>query len=509
MNSQKRMAVNTVILYVKLIVTIVVNLISTRIILNAMGVEDYGIVNLISGIVAMLSFIQNSMSVSSQRYLSFTMGKHNFEQIIEVFNSSYFLHILLGCFLFITLEALVPIIFDSSIQIPEARIHSAKILYQLTVIGTCLVIITVPYDALLNAHENMLTFSIVSIIESFIRLAGAFILIGYGHDKLIFYGFLLVFIRTLSMIIKQIYCLKHYPECKIKPRFLKKKLMKEMFSFAFWNMFGALALTGRNQGVAVVMNLFLGVIVNAAYGIANQIMGQLNNFTATISKAMNPQIMQKAGAGDNEGMIRLALKQSKYSSILLSYAVLPLFFSMPFILKIWLKVVPEYCIDFCRLILFVSLFQQLSAGMMSMVQANGKIRTYQIIISLILLLNIPTSYFMLKAGATPPFVILSMIVIEMFVCIARVCFAINIVGLKLYDFICLLLIPILFLYGFSGIILYFLNNQIIQTIQNELFGFITFFIFSIIVTTISVMLILNKNEKVIIKGAISKRFRKR
>ena len=131
MNSQKRMAVNIVILYVKLIVTIVVNLISTRIILNAMGVEDYGIVNLISGIVAMLSFIQNSMSVSSQRYLSFTMGKHNFEQILNVFNSSYFLHILLGCFLFIVLEALVPVLFDSSIQIPEARIHSAKILYQL------------------------------------------------------------------------------------------------------------------------------------------------------------------------------------------------------------------------------------------------------------------------------------------------------------------------------------------------------------------------------------------
>lgn len=501
------MALNTIILYAKLIITIAVNLYSTRLILNAMGVEDFGVVNLISGIVAMLSFVQNSMSVSSQRYMSVNMGKHDSELMKKVFNSSYLLHLILAVIVLIVLECLTPIVFGSSIQIPEHRAAAAQILYQLTIIATTIVVITVPYDAVLNAHENMLWFSIATIIESIIRLAGAFILLVYSNDKLIFYGLLLITIRLVSMLVKLIYCKKHYEETQVSIVHGDKSMMKEMFSFAFWNMFGALALTGRSQGVAIVMNIFLGVVVNAAYGIANQISGQLQNFTTTISKAMNPQIMQRAGAGNHDGMISLSLKQCKYSSILLSYAIIPMLFSMPFILRMWLSETPEYCIAFCSLILIVSAIQQISIGLMSLIQATGIVRNYQVVISIIMLLNIPLAYVLLILGCSAPVVIVGMIVIEVIVCIMRVHFAHNLTGLKLKDFLRNVVTPITILYSISCATLYLIDRVWFYDVSSFT-SFSVLTISAMLLNSVIAVMILSKSEREFIMNIIKKRIKK-
>lgn len=506
MDSNKRMAVNTVILYAKLIITIAVNLYSTRLILNAMGVEDYGVVNLISGIVAMLSFVQNSMSVSSQRYMSVNKGKHDENLMVKVFNSSFVLHLILAVIILVVLECLTPVVFGSSIQIPEQRVAAAQILYQLTIIGTTIVVITVPYDAALNAHENMLLFSIATIIESLIRLAGAFILLVYSNDKLIFYGLLLITIRLVSMLIKSIYCRRHYHETKFSFKHSNKTMMKEMFSFAFWNMFGALALTGRSQGVAIVMNTFLGVLVNAAYGIANQISGQLQTFTTTITKAMNPQIMQRAGAGNNEGMLSLALKQCKYSSILLSYAIISLLFSMPFILKIWLGEIPEYCIEFCSLILIVSMIQQLSVGLMSAIQATGVVRNYQVTVSFIVLLNIPLAYLLLKIGLSAPFVIVGIIAIEVIACAVRVYFAHKLAGLSVIDFIKRVAFPISALYSVTCAILFAVKLLCFKS--SNVISFLTLTSIAVVVITLMAYMILTKSEREFIVNIIKKHIRK-
>lgn len=506
MDSNKRMAVNTVILYAKLVVTILVNLYSMRLILNAMGVEDYGIVNLISGIVAMLSFIQNSMSVSSQRYMSFNMGKHDETLMVRVFNSSFVLHTILAVIILITLECLTPLVFGSSIQIPEQRETAAKILYQLTIVGTTLVVITVPYDAALNAHENMLVFSLASIIESLIRLSGAFILLVYSDDKLVFYGFLIIAIRLVSLFIKGMYCQKHYKETKISIRCGDKVMMKDMFSFAFWNMFAALAMTGRSQGVAIVMNVFFGVFINAAYGIAHQISGQLQNFTATISKAMNPQIMQRAGSGNQEGMVSLALKQCKYSSILLAYAVIPLFFSMPFVLKIWLGEIPEYCVAFCSLILFVSVIQQLTVGLMSVIQATGIVRNYLVTISAIMLLNIPLAFVLLKAGCKAPIVIIGMILIEIVICFIRVFFAHKLSGLLIGSFVKNVFIPIGVLYLVSGSTVYLIQKLCFE--KSCFASFCVLTIVAVIVISILSYALLTNIERKFFLDLIKKRVKR-
>lgn len=494
MNSNKRMAVNTLILYAKLIITIIVNLYSTRLILNAMGVEDYGVVNLISGIVAMLSFVQNSMSVSTQRYMSVSMGKKNDILVHKVFCNSYILHIILAMLIIAVLECLIPVVFDSSIQIPESRVSAAQILYQLTIISTILVVITVPFDAALNARENMLLYSIATIIESIIRLVGALILLVYLKDKLIFYGCLEIAIRFVSMIIKRMYCRLNYKETHFSVAFYDFNVLKDMFSFAFWNMFGSLSIAARSQGTAIVMNTFLGVAINAAYGIANQVSGQLQNFTATISKAMTPQIMQRAGAGDKEGMISLSIKQCKYASFLLAYAIIPLLFSMPLILRIWLKDVPEYSIEFCSLMLIVSMVQQSTNGIMSLVQATGKIRNYQVAVSVIMLLNIPIAYYLLQKGLSAPFVLVGMIVIEAATCIVRLLFANKLTGLSMIFFTKEVLIPLFVVYIFSCVPIKILANIWFGE-YSTLTSFIVLSCLAVFLITISVFCVLSKTEK--------------
>ena len=507
MNSNKRMAVNTAILYAKLIITIVVNLYSTRLILKAMGVEDYGVVNLISGIVAMLSFIRNSMTVSSQRYMSVYMGKHDDALMVKVFNSSFVLHIILAIFIVVVLECLTPVVFGSSIQIPEHRIAAAKILYDLTIVGVTLVVLTVPYDAALNAHENMLVFSIASIIESLIRLSGAFILLVYSNDKLIFYGILIITIRLVSLLIKYFYCRSHYKETRFSIALCDITLMKDMFSFAFWNMFAALALTGRSQGVAIVMNTFFGVVVNAAFGIANQVSGQLQNFAATISKAMNPQIMQRAGAGNLNGMVSLALKQCKYSSILLSYAIVPLYFSMHFVLKIWLGEIPEYSVAFCSLILVVAMIQQLTVGLMSAIQATGIIRNYQLVIAIVLLFNIPLAYVLLKIGCQAPVVLIGMVAIEVVSCFVRVFFAHRLAGLAVSDFVKDVIIPVGAVYSVSCGILIFIRG--LCSGVSELSSFFILSFFAVLLITITAFMVLSNKEKELFFNMIKKRRKNR
>lgn len=506
MDSNKRMAVNTVILYAKLLITIIVNLYSTRIILNAMGIEEFGIVNLISGIVAMLSFVQNSMSVSSQRYMSVNMSKHEEDLMLRVFNSSVVLHICLAIIILLILECAIPFVFDSAIQIPVQKIGVAQVLYQLTIVGTVLVVIAVPFDAALNAHENMLVFSIISIIESLIRLTGAFILV-YVSDKLIFYGFLIVAIRLVSLILKLVYCRKHYLETSISSKHQDKKLMKEMFAFAFWNMFGALAFTGRAQGVAIVMNTFLGVVVNAAYGIANQISGQLQTFTATITKAMNPQIMQRGGAGDTEGMISLALKQSKYSSLLLSYAIIPLLFSMPYILKLWLKEIPEYCVAFSSLILIVAMISQTTSGVMSLVQATGKVRNYQMTISIVMLLNIPLSYVLLKIGFSAPWVIVGMVAIEAVTSFARVYFAHILTSMSIGLFFRNVVCPVFIVYIITSLLLIIIKTNFYPH-TDDFMSFLVLTSVAIIVNSIVCYFALSKSERDFLKNIIISKIKK-
>ncbi|EPR67844.1 putative flippase [Cyclobacterium qasimii] len=390
MQAGNKILINTGILYFKLIVSVAISLFTTRLILSALGTEDFGIFSVVGGVISLLGFINVAMTTTTQRFLSFSLGLEDVLQTRKVFANSIILHLFIGFLLLIVFETVGVYFLNNHLNIASERLQTANYLLQFIIGSTFLVIISVPYDGLANAHENMLFLSILDIFESIGKLCIAFILLNSSFDKLLLYGFLLFILTLLVRIIKWIYCNNKYVETKFnyKNDFEPKKI-KEMSSFASWNLFGVLSSIGNNSGTAIVLNIYFGTIVNAAFGIAQQVNGQLSFLSQTLMKAIKPQMTKSEGSGNRARTIKLSIISSKFSFYLYSFVSIPLFFELPLILSIWLKDVPENTIVFCKLILVINLVRQFSMGIMSAVQAIGKIRLYQTVAGSMQLLVIP------------------------------------------------------------------------------------------------------------------------
>lgn len=413
-----------------------VSLYSTRLVLNILGAKDYGLFNLVGGVIAMLSFLNVAMSISTQRYLSFHLGAGDQQKLKSIFNASVILHFIIGIILVIILEVIGIYLFNKVLNIPIERIETAKIIFHFMVISTFFTITSVPYDAVINSHENMLFDAIISIFESMVKLGIAIYIRFSSFDKLIIYGLLLVILTIVIRIYKRIYCTSKYPECKLQLRNNSNSvILKEMASFAGWNLFGAACNVARNQGVAVVLNIFFGTVVNAAYGIANQVIAQLNFFSSTMLKSLNPQIVKSEGSGNRQRMLRLVMLACKFPFILLSFFAIPLLIEMHYILKIWLKIVPDYTVVFCRLIIIITLINQLSIGLQTAIQTIGKIKNYQAFMGTLLLFNLPVAYVLLKLGFPAYSVLIASVVLECVALVSRMLFARKLTGLSIKDFL--------------------------------------------------------------------------
>ncbi|MBX3256825.1 MAG: hypothetical protein KF862_21995 [Chitinophagaceae bacterium] len=420
MKASNRVAFNTIVLYGKMLITILITLYSVRLVLNGLGASDYGIYNLVAGVILLMSFLNSAMTASTQRYLSFHEGARNAEAQRKVFYNSLVLHVIVGLFIVAVLEILGFFLFEGFLNIPANRVDSARLIYHFMSATVFFTVLSVPYTASLNAHENMLTMSVVQIIETILKLLVAVSLFFINSDKLVFYGLAMAMISVASFLMYAVYCHKRYPECKSLTRNTADRgLLKELTSFAGWNLFGALCYMGRSQGLAILLNLFLGTVVNAAYAIANQVSGQLKFFSNAMLSALNPQIMKSEGANDRKRMLRLSMMASKFGFFLLAFVAIPCIFEMSSILTFWLKSVPDYTVIFCQLILAGSLTNQLTVGLQSASQAAGNIKAYQAIVGIILLLNLPVAYFLLKAGFTAYSILISFVVIEFIGCCFR------------------------------------------------------------------------------------------
>lgn len=436
MDVANRVLFNMVVLYLKMLITIVVSLCSVPLVMRALGVSDYGLYSLIAGVIVMLSFLNSSMTVSTQRYMSVSMGKGDDKSVKQIFNVSIVLHLVIGFAILFLLEIGSVFLFNGFLNIDSSRIEAAKFIYQFLVISTLFSILSVPFDAIINAHENMLAFSILEIIESVSKLIIAFFLVDIHSDKLMFYGASLAIIAVAVMLLKWLFCIKKYPICKLELRELFDfNLFKEMFSFAGWNTFGAVAMLGRNQGMAIILNVFFGTVLNASYGVANQINGVLSNFSSIMQKSINPQLMISEGGNNRERMLNMTFISSKFSFFLLSIFAIPLIIEMPYVLKIWLKEVPQYTVWFSRLMLILSLLCQYSVGIMSAIQSAGKIKTYQITMGSLLILNLPVSYLFLSNGFPSYSVLICGIIIEIISLVTRMFFAKTLLGFRIDNFI--------------------------------------------------------------------------
>lgn len=399
MTNSQRIIVNTIAQYTRTIINVCLSLYSTRLILSALGQNDFGIYSVVAGVVAMLSFVTNALVITTQRYLSFHHGKNDLNQIRKVFGNSWLLHFFIGIAVVAFLVSLGPWITQNFLNLEETRRGVALIVYFAAVLMLFFTFITAPIRALFVARENIVYTSFIDVMDGILKLLIAILLSKITYDHLIAYSSLLTCISVFNLLAFAIYAAFQFPEFHLpRLRELDKTYIKGLRNFAGWTIYSTGCIIARNQGISVVLNLFYGTIVNSAYGIAMQVSGAVQFVSTSIINAMNPQIMKAEGAGQRERMVRLCEYESKYAFLLLAMVVIPLIAEMEVILTFWLGDVPEHAVMFCRFILIAALCDQISIGWTSANQAIGKIRTYNIIFYTLKLLVIVIAWWSLKQG---------------------------------------------------------------------------------------------------------------
>lgn len=412
MSNSTRIAKNTIALYFRQILIMLVSLYTVRVVLATLGAEDYGIYNVVAGVVVLFSFVNNAMATSVQRFLNFYLGKNDTEKIRNVYSASLVIHGII-CLIFIILAETVGLLFvNAKLNIPSERSNAAFWCYQTAVITTLANIMRVPYNAVIIAYEKMSFFAGLSIVEAVLKLAIVFLLKVTLLDKLVFYSFLLTGVSFVILAIYKFYCNKNFEIAHYRKN-QDKGLEKELVSFSGWSLFGAVANVANTQGTNIVLNIFTNVTVNAAMGIANQVNAAVYSFVSNFQTAFNPQLVKNYAAGEKKELNQLIFRASKFSFLVLWLIVLPLSLNLETILTLWLKNVPEYSVVFVQLILICSLVDCMTYPIAVAVQASGNIKFYQIIISCFIFANLPLSILFLFWGMSP----YSVLFIRFFLCL--------------------------------------------------------------------------------------------
>ena len=412
MSTTSRVIKNTGFLYVKMGVTLFVSLYTLRLLLASLGAADYGIFTIIGGSIAMLGFLNSTMANATQRFMSYAEGGGDLEQKKKIFNISLILHVfisLLTCLLLFLVS--VPL-FNGILNIQPERMYAAKIVYSCLIFSTMLTIVNTPYDAVINAHENMLYYSIIGVFESLLKLSIAIYCVYTLYDKLIVYGLLMAMVPLITLTIMKVYCHRHYEECVIAPcRYWDGALVKRIVTFSGWNFMTAISSLFTFQGMGLVLNHFYGTTLNAAHGIAQQVNSQLSQFSVNMMKALNPVIVKNAGAGNYDVMNKATIAGCKFSTYIMLFFAVPLIIEMPYVLKIWLVEVPDWTVLFCILQIVVGVICQMTESASSAIYAQGNIKWYAIYKSLMNLLPVIIAYVSFAFGCAPYWLYVPMVVV--------------------------------------------------------------------------------------------------
>lgn len=431
--SNKRIAQNTIILYIRMLCTMTIGLYTSRVILNTLGVTDYGIYNVVGGIITMFGFINSSMASASSRFITFELGTGNKENLKKIFSLSLSIHFIIAILIVLLGETIGLWFIYEKVQIPIERFSSAIVVYHLSVAASFLSIMSVPYNATIIAHEKMSAFAYITILDVILKLLIAYLLIIFPYDKLIIYAILILIVQIINQTIYFFYTWKNFPEAKTLFTW-DKNLCKDMASFAGWSLFGNLAATLFGQGLNILLNLFFGPVVNAARGIAVQVQSIIVRFIGSFQTALNPQITKNYAANELEAMHKLIFTSSKFSFFLMMFLSLPVLINTNYILTLWLKVVPEHTVIFVRIMLLISILETLSNPLIVSAQATGKIRVYQQVVGGILLSILPISYIALKMGAPAYSVFIIHLICSLIAQIARLYMIRPMIQLRLKEY---------------------------------------------------------------------------
>ncbi|MBE6240292.1 MAG: lipopolysaccharide biosynthesis protein [Bacteroidales bacterium] len=429
-----RIARNTLMLYVRMLVLMLVGLYTSRVVLEALGETDFGVYNVVGGVVAMFTIISGALNSAVQRFITFEMGKTEGADLNKVYSTAVNIQLILAAIIVILAEPIGIWFINNEMTISPDRIKAAEWVLHFSLLAFVINLMSVPQMASITAHEKMSAYAWIGILDGLLRLGTALLIMHSGGERLIQYSVLMAVTVIIVRAAYGIYCRRHFEECRYRPVF-DRKLTGEMFAFAGWNFVGVTSGVLRDQGGNILVNLFSGPAVNAARGMAVQLNGAVQGFVTNFMTAVNPQITKSYASGDHGYMFSLVRRSSRMSFYLLLMMVIPLLLNTDTVLSLWLKDVPAHTTLFVQLFLIFALSESLSNPMITAMLATGRIRNYQLVVGGIQLLNIPVSYYLLKMGAAPEITVAVAIALSQVCLFARLVMLNRATGFPIFGFI--------------------------------------------------------------------------
>lgn len=465
-SNNKQIARNTLFMYLRMFLTMGMGLYTSRVVLNSLGVEDYGLYNVIGGIIAMFGFINGAMTNTTSRYISYYLG-HDERMLSKVFSMTFLIHAIIAFLIVLLGETIGLWYVNNKLVIPCGRYGAAFWLYQFSIAASVVNILYIPFNASIIAHERMKAFAYIAIVDAFLKLCIALLINHAPIDKLIFYGFLMFFVTFIDISCYVYYCFKHFEETTLKV-FFDRNMFKEMMGFTGWSMFGNFAFLFYSYGINLMLNMFFGTVVNAARGIAVQIENVIRQFAANVQTAMNPQIIKSYAENDKERMHSLIFASSKYCFFLLYLLALPILIETDFILKQWLGLVPEHTVVFVRITICVCLLDTLSTPLFTGNLATGKIKNYQAVICMVSYSMMPITFFAVKYSSVPEMAFYCLLICKMVEQLVRVLISKKQLNISLISYAQKVLKPVICVSFFSLI----MPALLFCYIQNGILGFL-------------------------------------
>lgn len=486
----KRLAKNTILLYGRTFLIMTISLFTSRVVLNTLGIDNYGIYNVIGGFVAMFSIAGGTLVTACQRFLTYEIGKKENAQTQKVFSAALTIHIVLAIFLLVLFETIGLWFLNVKMNIPPDRMIAANWVFQCSILAFLVNIVSSPYNALIIAHEKMSAFAYISLMDAILKLLIVYMLYITSWDRLILYAILYLGVAILDRLIYSLYC-RRFSESKFV--FIKDKaLYKKITGFAGFTFLGSVASLLSNHGVNLILNLFYGVAINAARGIAVQVQNAVVKFVNDFMTALNPQITKSYAAGDKEKSMNLCYKGARFSFFLLMVMALPIMIRTPYILELWLKVYPDYATMFVRLTLTLSLVTLLSTPLTTEILAVGKLKLNALAIGGIRLLNLPLCYTIMNMGASPEYCYVVLIIMEILSLLARLIILKLQIRIHIINYFREVIVYVIAVLA----ICFFMSHLLDKIIAQTLIGLFVFGFVSVIVSIIVVYVLgLKKMEK--------------
>lgn len=470
----KRIAINTFFLYFRMLLLMAISLYTSRIVLDALGVVDYGLYNVVGGVVVALGFLTGTLNTTSSRFITVALSHGHQGEVGKTFGNVLTVSLLLAIIVFITGETAGLWFLYNKMQIPEERLYAAFWVYQMSIVTVMVNIVSTAYNACIIAHEKMKAFAYLSLIDGLGKLLVAFVLANITrYDKLIVYGFLLLLLQILNRIIYTVYCARHFPETRSKLR-IDKPIFGNMFKFISWASYGSFVSIGFTQGVNILLNLFFGPAVNAARAVSVQVQNAIVSFTTNFQMAINPQLIQSVSTDDFVKAKDLLKISSKISFFLLCMIGIPLINITPFVLNLWLKDVPEHTVWFVRLMIIIRIFGSIANPLRVINQANGNIRKFQLYEGTVLLTIVPLSYVVLSFHGIPELVFIVHLVMELLSGFIRIKIVLPQIRMSISEYLKSIYLPLSTVLFFSLLVCVFLilfiqmRNNILLCITTEI-----------------------------------------